>query len=117
MDDLLIEFQTKISRISLSFQRSLISQIDLSNRLIAIKGARGAGKTTLLLQLAKLIVPNKRIVSIYGMFDPHIPEGSSLDGARNVQIPSSYGHFRPLKNPDVLREVLNSINKMDVDKG
>ena len=70
----------------------------------------------ILLQLAKLIVPNKRIVSIYGMFDPHIPEGSSLDGARNIQIPSSYGHFRPLKNPAVLREVLESIKRMDADE-
>src|SRR5690606_4759151 len=32
-------------------------EIDLSNRLIAIKGARGAGKTTLLLQLAKQHLP------------------------------------------------------------
>lgn len=59
MEDLLIEFQTKISRLSLSFQRYLINQIDLNNRLIAIKGARGAGKTTLLLQLAKLHFPIK----------------------------------------------------------
>jgi len=64
MDDLLIEFQTKISRLSLSFQRSLISQIDLSNRLIAIKGARGAGKTTLLLQVAKLYFPVKTTLYI-----------------------------------------------------
>src|SRR5690606_23176840 len=35
----------------------LVRRIDLSNRLIAVKGARGAGKTTLLLQLAKLHLP------------------------------------------------------------
>jgi len=59
MEDLLLEFQTKIARISLGFQRYLVHQIDVNNRLIAVKGARGAGKTTLLLQVAKLHLPLK----------------------------------------------------------
>lgn len=54
MEELILEFQAKIARTSLNFQRYLIKEINLNNRLIAIKGARGAGKTTLLLQLAKL---------------------------------------------------------------
>lgn len=57
MEDLLLEFQIKIARISLDMQRYLIREIDLRNRLIALKGARGAGKTTILLQLAKLHLP------------------------------------------------------------
>lgn len=57
MEDLLLEFQSKLSRISLDIQRYLVDQIDLNNRLIAVKGARGAGKTTLLLQIAKLHLP------------------------------------------------------------
>lgn len=57
MENLLLEFQLKIARISLDIQRYLVHQMDLSNRLIAVKGARGAGKTTLLLQLAKLHLP------------------------------------------------------------
>jgi predicted AAA+ superfamily ATPase len=57
MENLLLEFQSKIARISLDIQRYLVRQIDLSNRLIVVKGARGAGKTTLLLQLAKLHLP------------------------------------------------------------
>ncbi len=57
MEDLLLEFQSKLSRISLDIQRYLVYQIDLNNRLIAVKGARGAGKTTLLLQIAKLHLP------------------------------------------------------------
>lgn len=57
MEDLLLEFQSKIARTTLGFQRYLIEQIDFSNRLIAVKGARGAGKTTLLLQIAKLHLP------------------------------------------------------------
>ncbi len=53
MEALLFEFQQKISRLSIDFQRYLVDKIDLKNKLIAIKGARGSGKTTLLLQLAK----------------------------------------------------------------
>jgi len=57
METLLLEFQTKIARVSLNLQRYLVYQIDLNNQLIAVKGARGSGKTTLLLQLAKLHLP------------------------------------------------------------
>lgn len=57
MENLLLEFQAKIARVSLNIQRYLVHQMDLSNRLIAVKGARGAGKTTLLLQVAKLHLP------------------------------------------------------------
>lgn len=53
MEELKFEFQQKIAILSLEFQRYLINEIDLNNRLIAVKGARGSGKTTLLLQLAK----------------------------------------------------------------
>lgn len=57
MENLLLEFQSKIARISLGIKRYLVHQMDLRNRLIAVKGARGAGKTTLLLQVAKLHLP------------------------------------------------------------
>lgn len=57
MEVLLLEFQKKIAQTSVEVQRYLAHQMDLKNRLIAIKGARGAGKTTLLLQLAKLHLP------------------------------------------------------------
>ncbi len=57
MEDLLFEYQTKLAQLDLFFQRYLYNQIDLTNRLIAIKGARGVGKTTLLLQLAKNKLP------------------------------------------------------------
>jgi len=40
---------------------------------------------------------NARIVSIYGEFDPHIPGGSALAGARNIELPVS-GHFKILKS-------------------
>lgn len=47
---------------------------------------------------------NTRITSIYGEFDPHIPGGSHLDGATNVQLPV-YGHFRILRDERVLDAV------------
>jgi predicted AAA+ superfamily ATPase len=57
MENLLLEFQIKVNRISIDIQRYLVSEIDLNNRLIAVKGARGSGKTTLLLQIAILHLP------------------------------------------------------------
>jgi predicted AAA+ superfamily ATPase len=44
-----------INRVSFNFQRSLIHEIDWSQRLIEIRGSRGVGKTTLMLQQAKRI--------------------------------------------------------------
>ena len=53
MDELLTNYRKKLTSVNRNFERYLVSKLDLSNRLIAIKGARGTGKTTLLLQLAK----------------------------------------------------------------
>ncbi len=53
MEELKFESQQKIATLSLEFQRYLVNDIDLNNKLIAVKGARGAGKTTMLLQIAK----------------------------------------------------------------
>jgi len=47
---------------------------------------------------------NARIVSVYARFDPHIPEGSELPGARNVPVETG-GHFRILAHPQVLIEL------------
>ena len=51
---------------------------------------------------------NDRITSIYGTFDPMIPERSRLEGARNVEIAVG-GHFRPLVSPEVLRIVERAV--------
>ncbi len=59
MEDLILEFQEKITTVSFKFQRYLIDKMDLNNRLISVKGARGSGKTTLLLQIAKRKLPLK----------------------------------------------------------
>ena len=51
---------------------------------------------------------NHRIVSIYGVFDPHIPEGSELVGARNIRLRVG-GHFRLLGDPRTVRAVLDAV--------
>lgn len=47
---------------------------------------------------------NTRIVSLYARFDPHIPEGSELPGAKNIRLETG-GHFRILAQPRVLTEL------------
>ncbi|WP_323959189.1 alpha/beta hydrolase [Arthrobacter sp. JZ12] len=47
---------------------------------------------------------NSRITSIYGTFDPHIPGGSELVGARNVQL-DVMGHFRILGDDRLLAAI------------
>ena len=52
---------------------------------------------------------NERITSIYPSFDPHIPEGSALEGARNIEVPV-VGHFRILLQPAVIAAVLEAVD-------
>jgi hypothetical protein len=51
---------------------------------------------------------NGRIVSVFGPYDPHIPEGSALDGATNIAV-TGRGHFRVLASPATHRAVLDGI--------
>lgn len=48
------------------------------------------------------------IVSIYGRFDPHIPGGSHLPGAHNIQL-DTRGHFLPLGDPAVHEAILRGV--------
>ena len=57
------------------------------------------------LQLSREQRVNERITSVYGLFDPHIPEGSVLHGARNVQLDTG-GHFRILAHEVTISTVL-----------
>ena len=57
-----------------------------------------------LLRLAAESAANERIVSVFGWFDPHIPGGSALAGARNVELPVG-GHFRILASRELLEVV------------
>lgn len=57
-----------------------------------------------IVDLARQLTVNTRIVSVYAQFDPHIPEGSELAGAKNVRLDTG-GHFRILAHPRVLAEL------------
>ncbi|WP_022892229.1 alpha/beta hydrolase [Agromyces subbeticus] len=56
---------------------------------------------------------NSQIVSVFGTFDPHVPEGSVLAGAKNVQVPVA-GHFRILSAPETSAAVVAGIESFAV---
>ncbi len=58
--------------------------------------------------LAADLAVNGRITSVYSRLDPLIPNGSRLEGARNVELPI-VGHFRPLSSVGLLDSVENAI--------
>lgn len=62
-----------------------------------------------IVRLAAAASVNGRIVSISGIFDPHVPEGSELVGATNVQVPVA-GHFRILRAPETFAAVRDGIS-------
>lgn len=51
---------------------------------------------------------NKKITSIFARFDPHIPEGSALPGARNIRIDTG-GHFRLLDDPRTISAIFDAL--------
>lgn len=53
---------------------------------------------------------NAKITSIYPALDQHVPEGSRLEGATNVEVPA-VGHFRVLSDPDVLDAVVTAVGR------
>ncbi len=59
---------------------------------------------------------NNRVTSIWGRFDPHIPSGSYLQGAHNVQL-ETMGHFRPIADARVLQEIDRAIEAGEHDTG
>lgn len=69
-------------------------------------------RSSILTYLAKNQQVNASIVSIYGRFDPHIPRGSRLEGARNIEL-ETYGHFRIVNDPLVHSAVLDAIDYLD----
>lgn len=64
-----------------------------------------------LAELAAASHVNRLIVSIFGSFDPHIPGGSWLTGARNVQL-ETRGHFLPLGDPVVHAAILDAVESI-----
>lgn len=61
-----------------------------------------------LMALAANLALNARITSIFPSFDPHIPGGSALDGAHNVEV-ATVGHFRVLADERVISAVESAL--------
>lgn len=57
---------------------------------------------------------NGRIVSIFAPFDPHIPGGSALEGATNVEIPT-FGHFHVLGSDKTHTAVITAVRMLTSD--
>lgn len=53
---------------------------------------------------------NSRITSIFPAFDPHIPEGSAIEGGANVRL-EVVGHFRVLEDPAAIDAVLAAVER------
>jgi len=70
-----------------------------------------APTSSLLALLSKDEAANKRIHSIYGVFDPHIPGGSFLKGATNIRL-KAYGHFRIIQDSRVHRALLDAVKTL-----
>lgn len=82
----LLDFQSQLLRYVSKKERYLLNQIDWSDRLIGIKGARGAGKTTILLQLIKFKLP-KEAQPLYASLDHlYFLENNLLDLAQSFVL-------------------------------
>jgi hypothetical protein len=65
-------------------------------------------RNALTLQMAREEGVNHRIISVYGVYDPHIPEGSILPGATNIRLQAA-GHFRILGDDETARAILEQV--------
>jgi pimeloyl-ACP methyl ester carboxylesterase len=80
-------------------------QGSIYGRVMLIPALRAFGpRDPTILALTTAAQRNDQVVSIYGRFDPHIPGGSELPGARNVRLDTG-GHFRILAHPRVAAEI------------
>ncbi|BDZ54626.1 esterase/lipase family protein [Agromyces marinus] len=64
-----------------------------------------------IVMLGRATSANARIVSVFGDFDPHIPDGSVLDGATNIRVPVA-GHFRILGARETHLAVLDGVRTL-----
>jgi pimeloyl-ACP methyl ester carboxylesterase len=92
----LLATPTGASRVSLVITVSTPFGGSAYARYIPVRSVRAlAPADAELLRLARDRAVNEKIVSVYGWFDPHIPGGCELIGARNIRLPVG-GHFRIL---------------------
>lgn len=78
-------------------------------RLLPLRSVRAfLPQDEVITALAAQRADNSRIVSVATCFDPHIPTGSDLPGARNVRL-GTPGHFRSLVDPRLLPLILGEL--------
>jgi uncharacterized protein len=70
-----------LESVSNEFVRSLVHEIDWSQKLIEIRGSRGVGKTTLMLQKAKVLKENGAKVVYVSLDTPYFFSNSLVDFA------------------------------------
>lgn len=63
--------------------------------------------------LIEQVSVDARITSIFPRVDPHIPGGSRLDGARNVEL-DLVGHFGLLRHPAGIRAAVEAVEREPV---
>jgi triacylglycerol lipase len=88
--------------INTPFSGSVYARFFLVPSIRAFSPSNGA-----LRSLAAELSVNHRITSVYSTFDPHIPGGSELPGAENIEL-DLMGHFRIIGDSKVL-EVIRSV--------
>ncbi len=81
MERLFLKFYNKVDAISAQdYVRNFVDEIDWTNRLIGLKGARGVGKTTLLLQYIKRNLPITSTETLYvSLDDVYFSENKLVD--------------------------------------
>jgi hypothetical protein len=67
-------------------------------------------RDALIVALGEERAVNARITSVYPVIDPHIPEGSRLEGARNVLVRVG-GHFAPISHPRGVEAVVTEVGR------
>ncbi|PJJ71986.1 PGAP1-like protein [Diaminobutyricimonas aerilata] len=93
----------KMVTVNTPFSGSPLARIAVGRTL---REFRPAGETVRL--LSKELEVNSRITSISSKQDPFVPPDTSLTGGENLRVPI-VGHFRPLGNPEVIREVVSRV--------
>lgn len=82
-------------------------------RWIPVRALREfAPEDPVLLTLEANLAANSRITSVWASFDPHIPVGCELAGARNVEIDVP-GHFNLLRSQELLDVVLSALGDLE----
>ncbi|MDZ7742448.1 MAG: AAA family ATPase [Bacteroidota bacterium] len=88
MENLILKSEKKIRNAPIKFIRDILHEIDWTDRLIGIKGARGVGKTTLVLQYIRKELFGKTKILYVGLDDLYFADNRLYNLAADF---ASYG--------------------------